>query len=69
MVYETPVLCVPDSLCKNAFGGEVEQEAAPSPLQPVHQGLAGLILVILQPIITPPASELQTQPPAGRPDS
>ena len=54
MVNQAPVLCVPDCLCKNALGGEVKKEATPCTLQPVHKGLAGLILVILQSIVAPP---------------
>ena len=60
MVNEAPVLCVPDSLCKNALGAEVKQETAACLLQPVHQGLTRLVLVILQTIVTPPAFKLVT---------
>ena len=60
MVNEAPVLCVPNSLCKNAFGAEVEQEAASCTLQPVYQGLTGLVLVIFQTLITPPASQFES---------
>ena len=57
MVNQAPVLCVPDCLCKNALGGEVKQEATPCPLQPVHKGLAGLVLVVLQSVVAPPVMQ------------
>lgn len=60
MVNEAPVLRVPDSLCKNALGAEVKQETAASLLQPVHQGLTRLVLVILQAVVTPPAFKFIT---------
>lgn len=55
MVNEAPVLGVPHSLRQNALGGEVKQVAASSPLKPVNQSLPWTVLVILQPIVAPPA--------------
>ena len=56
VVNQAPVLCVPDCLCKDALGWEIKQEATPCTLQPIYKSLTGLILVILQTIVAPPAS-------------
>ena len=55
-VNQAPVLAIFDCLLEDALGHKVKQGAAAGLVKPVHQGLPGSILVVLQAIVPPPAT-------------
>ena len=60
-VLEAPVLAVLDSLLQDALGGEVKQGGTPSIVQPVAEDLPGVVLIVLQATIAPPALQSHTR--------
>ena len=60
LIPETPELGVSNGLIEHPLGDKIKQGYPPSLVQPVAERLAGLVLIEVQTIISPPESQVAT---------